>query len=269
LFFSQNADASLRKGDADTALLAALRGDKRTCVQALVSQGSADSLNAVDKKGQTPLHLAAITKQLHYLELLLAQGAEVDPIDELLKTTPLALAVKSGELEMVKLLLDHGAKPGFKYGPNGLGPLHLAAASLVSLEIAELLLSYGLDVNATASDGSCPLHHAAANGSLPMVELLLKKGASSDVLDGKGRTPFVCACAASAIGCVTLLIERGSGKKIGLKDERGVTPLVAAIKEGAQEVFELLLSNLTLTLTLTLIGGIRAPPFEAALPDGF
>ena len=52
----------------------------------------------------------------------------------------------------------------------------LAAAS-GSVDCIELLLQHGANIEAAMSDGSTPLHIAAANGQLLAVKCLLEKGA--------------------------------------------------------------------------------------------
>jgi uncharacterized protein len=68
-------------------------------------------------------------------------------------------------------------------------PLHSAAARS-QIEISELLLSHGANVNARQEGGFAPLHEAAQSGNLRMAELLLKHGADVDAMTDKGKTPL-------------------------------------------------------------------------------
>ena len=57
----------------------------------------------------------------------------------------------------------------------GYTPLHHAAEYNI-LEIAELLIENGADVNAKDEDGDTPLHVAARNDNVELAELLKKHG---------------------------------------------------------------------------------------------
>jgi ankyrin repeat protein len=70
--------------------------------------------------------------------------------------------------------------------------LHLAAAQ-GNLEIAKLLLEHGAEVNALGQAKRTPLHHAAKAGSLPVAEELLSHGANLEAMDESGDTPLFAA----------------------------------------------------------------------------
>jgi ankyrin repeat protein len=58
--------------------------------------------------GTNPMHLAAMRGFVPILEMLLAQGADVNEVDER-GCTALHLAVEQGQEEAVRVLLKHGA----------------------------------------------------------------------------------------------------------------------------------------------------------------
>lgn len=67
-------------------------------------------VNARDARGYAPLHLAARAQRADVIHLLLASGAEVDPVT-LAGETPLRLALQSRAVraDVVEALLSHGA----------------------------------------------------------------------------------------------------------------------------------------------------------------
>jgi ankyrin repeat protein len=69
-----------------------------------------DDLNEPDNAGNTPLQIASLEGFVSIVRFLLESEAEVDTrnID---KETPLIDAVENGHLEVVRLLLEHGANP--------------------------------------------------------------------------------------------------------------------------------------------------------------
>ncbi len=84
---------------------------------------------------------------------------------------PIHLAATSGHLEIVRLVLDHGASPNAHGGEGNFTPLHAAN----DVEISKLLISRGAEVNARDDFGRQPIHNAADN--LAMVKLLIAHGA--------------------------------------------------------------------------------------------
>lgn len=113
--------------------------------------------------------------------------------------TPFLRAAVAGDVEVMRLLLEHGADPHLTtYG--GTTPLMAAAgvnwtvaqtytvSDASSLEAAKMLLEMGADVNATNSMGLTPLLGAANRGFNDMIRLLAANGAKLDVEDAVGRT---------------------------------------------------------------------------------
>ncbi|MFQ5965922.1 MAG: ankyrin repeat domain-containing protein [Candidatus Scalinduaceae bacterium] len=95
-------------------------------------------------------------------------------------------AVKNGNLSMVQLIVkvfpssvkgkdtSMGEIEGFGKSAR-FTPLHWAAY-IGHMDIAEVLIENGADVNAKSANGSTPLHVAATNGHTKMVTLLSDHG---------------------------------------------------------------------------------------------
>jgi ankyrin repeat protein len=80
------------------------RNNARSTIESLLSHGAL--VSARNSDGMTPLHVAAKANNLVGAKMLLDAGAEVTPKDNKGRT-PLDYAASA---EMVKLLMDHGAK---------------------------------------------------------------------------------------------------------------------------------------------------------------
>jgi ankyrin repeat protein len=95
--------------------------------------------------------------------------------------------------EMVRLLLEKGSNPDIRSreeaGHKG-GTALLEAAFWSRLEIAEMLIKRGANVNAKAARGVVPLHEAARMGHVELARLLLKHGAEVNAKDDHGATPL-------------------------------------------------------------------------------
>jgi ankyrin repeat protein len=107
--------------------------------------------------------------------------------------TPLGLGAFFKRRDVVKVLLDRGAKPSVPSRDQGFTPLHSAVATDAAgseREIVRLLLDAGADPNAKSREGGTPLHTAAFTGDLEIAEMLLAYGADPSATDPKGMTPL-------------------------------------------------------------------------------
>ncbi len=142
-------------------------------------------------------------------------------IDPLLNTgcTPLLRATMGGDSEVVRALLDKGANPNVNdmgltpflvaagVGAGTKGGTGLAAQTSaggpVNMELMELLLQHGADVNdqvtgtftysmrvaraPSANEGKTALHVAVESGKPVLVRYLLGKGANMQIVDADGK----------------------------------------------------------------------------------
>src|SRR5215467_11517951 len=99
----------------------------------------------------------------------------------------LADAVRQGDHEAVRALLNGTAKDDV-VGAEGMAAL-IAAASRNDLEIADLLLRAGVDVNAPLLSSETPLMDAARRGNLATVRVLLSGNADPNAKEAnEGQT---------------------------------------------------------------------------------
>jgi ankyrin repeat protein len=111
--------------------------------------------------------------------------------------TPLMRAAKALDLELMKVLLDHGANPS-RAMANGTTTLAVALSGRGARKLTpdapmfqavRLLLDRGADVNAAGANGATLLHQSVDRGDA-FVRLLVERGARLDVKDSSGRTPL-------------------------------------------------------------------------------
>ena len=114
-------------------------------------------------------------------------------------TTPLILiadigdvdiAEKNGHVEIVKLLLDHGAEVDVKDNDNGMTPL-IYASLRGDESVVKLLLENGANINIKDNTGNTALMRTASSSAfrhIYVAELLLKNGADITGKDNGGNT---------------------------------------------------------------------------------
>ena len=182
--------------------------------------------------------------------------------------SPVLMATYAGKQDIVRLLLDRGARPNFfeacalgldadvrrqlrddpgavrQWAHDGWTPLHLAAY-FGHRETAEALLDAGADVLAVARNGEGNLAiNAAAAGSRPdrrpdINRLLIARGCPVDGRgSASGHTPLHEAAFNGDLALVRLLLDSGADRSVRTGD--GQTALEIAGTQGRHEVARLL-----------------------------
>ena len=137
---------------------------------------------------QTPLHVAARMGNKQIVELLIKRGAKIkkyDNNDEI----PLFVAIRGASVDVVDVLLQ-----GFKMSTTNRKrqtALHLACLT-GSSEIAGKLVDAS-DVNARDVFGNTPLHYATMGNCGDIVNTLLVHRADATIRNAKGKSPFFYA----------------------------------------------------------------------------
>ncbi|MEE9910523.1 MAG: ankyrin repeat domain-containing protein [Deltaproteobacteria bacterium] len=162
---------------------------------------------------------------------------------------PLVRAARNGNLEIVSLLVEHGAIIDIGKERGERTPL-IEAAGQGHVDVVKFLLSKGADVNARGN-GLTPLLLACAWGNLPAgppgdktktIYILLENGADVNVQDESwlktGRTPLMYAVLQGDAALVQALLDRGARKD--LKNKDGDTALALARKSGLEYISQLL-----------------------------
>jgi ankyrin repeat protein len=81
-------------------------------------------VNQPDSFGATPLDIAVGKGNRQMVELLLSKGANVNHRG-VMRGTPLMTAVQARQLEIAKILIEHGADPSLA-GPDGRSSIQIA-----------------------------------------------------------------------------------------------------------------------------------------------
>ncbi len=153
-----------------------------------------------------PAHTAAQKGDIAALRIALEGDAEaIHALDEKFKATPLHFAASYGQREMVRYLLDKGAK-ATALNKDGQTPLHLAVAT-GNMEIIEMLMAQGADLNGKDFQGNTPLHFATFRNDVNFIMTLVAKGANPRAANSEGHKPWGTAKQHGNYGVAALLYE--------------------------------------------------------------
>jgi ankyrin repeat protein len=189
----------------------------------------------ISAEASSALAKAAAAGQTRVVRELLNRP-EVDMnfrVPELEGQTALHRASLNGHLEIVELLLKHGALLEVT-DDKGITPL-LGAAGAGELIVFKVLEKSGGDVNAVAEDGQTVLHIAAAGDSLSVLNHLALSSKLIHTLSNRtkdGRTALLCAVQDSSLDTAYSIFHKSSRSEILSKTNDGHTCLHYAVLSG-------------------------------------
>ena len=229
------------------ALLQAVASGYFGEVQRILEHNPDIEVDALDEYSYTTLIEAIWKNHKPIIELLLAHGAAVNgPVGAV--CTPLQQACHSRKADIVSLLLEHGADVEATIARERNTPLTLACGSNRNLDIAQLLINAGADVNGGVGV-IAPLHVAAYNGNTEAIELLIQSGVNVNRLSTDeyarvpaGSTPLHFAAAAENQQLSSLNRLLASGADPNIANARGQTPLHLTILWSSVDILTALLA---------------------------
>ena len=175
---------------------------------------------------------------LNVVKLLLDYGSDVNA-NSCCGINPLHLAVSSGEIYIVKLLIEYHVDINISDGFLGQTALHCAIMS-GNINMIQLLIDNGIDIDAVDDFGQTALHSLVeSDEKIDFTKLLIASGANMHAFDEFGNTPLHNSCYENAQITTIFLIENGAD--MYMENERGLIPLDAAYKEGNLELYHKLI----------------------------
>lgn len=171
------------------------------------------------------LLVAASSDDYHEVKKLLGNGVKDIDKQYNYKYTALAYAMRNGNIDIVQLLLEHGASVDVKYCYSGniLNALMEGVIYRYNTRIIELLLEYVVDINTQDDHGRTALVWAAGYNSTKMVELLLMYGIDPDIVCCCNSTAITDKSRGPRIDEIKILLKYNAD--INIRDNRGGSAL--------------------------------------------
>jgi len=234
------ADVNTRDRRGATPLMVAARWGHNDLIQLLIEAGAKvdakDRASPVEYGRRTALYHACMLGRISTVRLLLGNGADPDSITQGGHTPLSDVITIGGNKDIIRLLLEHGANPD---GPEKcFEPPVVAAAGRSDLGLLTELLKRGADPNRTGSLGELALGYTS---SVVCARLLLQYGARVNLRNAEGHTPLFRNLVIGRLGLLKCYIEAGAD--VNVRDKFGVSALMRLAEHPRIEVGELLVSS--------------------------
>ena len=210
-----------------------------TLTEALVEKEA--DLNVPNTKGFSPLKLAAKGGNAEVLKVLLDSGADPNFIgNKLPGFTSLNIAVQYGKFDCAKLMIKHGAHLADKNMTNT--ALHSAAFGGFANIVEYLIKEKRMDVNLRNNANRTSLYQSITQGHNSVAEVLLHLGADPNVLSDKdSETCLHVAIREERKEIIKMLLEANAKPDEPLKD--GVTPLMMVVEKDNVDYIPLIMAH--------------------------
>ncbi|KAE9556621.1 hypothetical protein FO519_000027 [Halicephalobus sp. NKZ332] len=178
----------------------------------------------LDKSKTTPLHYACMAGNIEMVKLLIEHEANVNAVQKTTHATPLHFACQSGNEKIVKFLLDKGAVPHIKDSYNNTS-LHYAVRGSDNSEIIKAILrkvdNKEKFISIKNNSGITVIRLVVEENRLKIAEYLLKQHFGNHSKNEYEKEHEECEKSDALL--VHLAAQRGSPKMIKLLIENGLS----------------------------------------------
>lgn len=260
----------------DLPLIQGTREENLQLVKSLLAdQGGQTDINKSDLLGNTALHAAAYTANLELINIVLKAGADINAVNEQLKTplmytvennenylkafnlllangadlkvkdkddnTMLHLAMVGGNTEIIKTLINAGVDP-FQENRFHEIPYKLAIQNQIDISIVLMILNTVKNPLRKEKFLSEVFMYTCSVGDSVLLDSLMDYVPQwKDLRDISGCSPLHRVCTEGKTGCINLILNKGVDVNYIDKDKENA--LFVACRNGRVNAVELLLRN--------------------------
>ncbi|XP_069813573.1 transient receptor potential cation channel subfamily A member 1 isoform X1 [Dendropsophus ebraccatus] len=250
-FILKNPSSPMARDDSEaTPLHYASKYGHLELMLLIINESCDEVLNAVDNKGNTPLHWSVQKNQVDSVKVLLSRGANPNLLNYY-RMSPLHMAIYLHYNHIVEALLDCSATNVNLEGDLENTPI-MQACYKDNSEALVMLFNHGAKLCKRNKIGCFPIHMTAFAGSLKCMDLILKKGEEFgfsiedhiNFTDNEKSSPLHVAVQNGRLEIVKACISYGA--KIDLKQViDNATPLHFAATQGATEIVKFMIASYT------------------------
>ncbi|KAH0335580.1 ankyrin, partial [Aureobasidium melanogenum] len=175
-----------------------------------------------------------------FAELLIAHGADVNAVTKISKTTPLHNAISSAAV--VELLLNEGASVD-PQDSDGNTPLILACLDRKNTRVVKLLVTAGADSMIKDNIGATSLHYSCLSDEIAPVVIQSGNCNDFDVENKYGYAPLAFAALFARTQAVRCLLQTGKVKVHQDGSRKKTTACMLAAHSGSTEIIRLLIEH--------------------------
>lgn len=188
--------------------------------------------------GKAPFLGAASSGRTEIVKLMLSKDISIEEVDGFGQTA-LVLAAANGRLDTVQELLSR--KANIEHRTNeGKTPLLSALSARSNKDVIRWLIDNGADIHAQDNQGYNALFLALSRGYEDIARELMAKGVGAPARDSEGNN-LLTITGNLSIEIFTELLDKGLNPHD--QDNKGLTILMRAVKNGRKDIVELLIER--------------------------
>ena len=185
--------------------------------------------------GVSPLQAASYQQKQEHMEVLLSHGADVNYTDPRFQATPVDFAVGSGNVEVLRRLMEEGADPA---GGSDSRRILIDAIESGSAEMFDFIFERFPDISVTDKSGQGCLMNACLVGNRYAVDRLFDAGADVSETEPMGGTPLSAAAFRDNWDLVDFLIGKGADPLASYRGNRNLFFEIAGSYDWPRELAE-------------------------------
>lgn len=199
-------------------------------------------VNVQTTKGNTGLHFAVKSGDLQMIKLLATFNVYFGILNQEAKT-PLYFAIQTGQFEIIKWFIS--IDPNFQYDFQNEHTLCHIASTYNQKHIIKWMAQESLDIDKPNFNGETPLHYAVKAGSVESIDTLLALGVQLNYSNVHGQTSIHHA-AEKDLNILKMLWLKGAD--IYAKDNCGSNVIHTAAKYGKLDIIKWIEQELDLEM---------------------